>query len=85
MIRFGQAREGGQVEAGHSQLIGDPNHDKSNQKAINNQRVLSVKKAIPEEFHFNYKRWLRYYVNFCLKNHYKPSSKKNLPHFKKEQ
>ena len=32
--------------------------------------ALLVKKAIPEKLHSHYKKWLRYYLDFCQKYHF---------------
>ena len=43
--------------------------------------MILVKNDIPPQFHGNYKKWLRYYLDFCNKyqNHY--SSSNSLPLF----
>ena len=46
--------------------------------------ALLVKKGIPERFHFNYRKWLRYYLDFCHKYHFQQSNKENLSHFIKK-
>jgi integron integrase len=43
-----------------------------------------VKKDVPLPAHFYYRKWLRYYLDFCLKYHYKISDKKSLPYFLKK-
>ncbi len=35
----------------------------------------SVQKEIPKHFRFYYKKWLRYYLDFCLKYHHKTANK----------
>ena len=40
-----------------------------------------VKKGIPVRAHFYYRKWLKYYLNFCLKCHHEKSKKESLPHF----
>ena len=42
---------------------------------------LLFDKAIPRMDHPFYKKWLRYYLDFCVKYHYESSSKESLPHF----
>jgi len=32
--------------------------------------ALLFQKAIPEKSPFSYRKWLRYYLDFCLKYHY---------------
>ncbi len=32
--------------------------------------ALLVKKAIPEKLHSHYKKWLRYYLDFCQKYYF---------------
>ena len=43
--------------------------------------LLLFDKAIPRMDHPFYKKWLRYYLDFCVKYHYESSSKESLPHF----
>ena len=43
--------------------------------------LLLFDKAIPRIDHPFYKKWLRYYLDFCVKYHYESSSKESLPHF----
>jgi integron integrase len=38
-------------------------------------------KAIPIRLHGEYKKWLRYYLDFCLKYHFSPTRKESLPQF----
>ena len=33
---------------------------------------LLAKAAVPERFHFFFKKWLRYYLDFCLKHEFEP-------------
>ncbi len=40
-----------------------------------------IKKAILEKYHFHYMKWLRYYLDFCLKYKCNQSDKKSLSHF----
>ena len=39
------------------------------------------KKAIPKKEHFNYRKWLRYYLDFCLKYNHHPLRKETLSSF----
>ena len=43
--------------------------------------ALLVKKAIPERHHLYYRKWLRYYLDFCHKYDLKKSNKESLSHF----
>ena len=38
-------------------------------------------REIPKNYHLNYKKWLRYYLDFCYKYQHNPSNKISLPHF----
>ena len=40
-----------------------------------------VKKGVPLPAHFYYRKWLMYYLHFCLKYHHEKSKKESLPHF----
>jgi len=40
-----------------------------------------VKKGVPLPAHFYYRKWLMYYLDFCLKYHHEKSKKESLPHF----
>ena len=40
-----------------------------------------VKTAMPERTHFLYKKWLRYYLDFCHKYRFEPSKRENLSGF----
>jgi len=42
------------------------------------------KKAIPDKFHGSYKKWQRYYLDFCRKYDFPDASKESLPHFLKK-
>jgi integrase len=42
---------------------------------------LLFEKTVPKIEHYYYKKWLRYYLDFCIKYHYESSSKESLPHF----
>lgn len=41
-------------------------------------------KAIPDKHHGVYKKWLRYYLDFCLKYNFPPRQKESLPQFIKK-
>ena len=43
--------------------------------------LLIIEKEIPRMDHPFYKKWLRYYLDFCVKYHYESSSKEMFPHF----
>ena len=43
--------------------------------------LLLFEKEIPRMDHRFYKKWLRYYLDFCVKYHFESSSKESLPHF----
>ena len=43
-----------------------------------------VQKEIPKNFRFYYKKWLRYYLDFCQKYNFKQSDKKSLSYFIKK-
>jgi len=43
-----------------------------------------VKKDVPLPAHFYYRKWLRYYLDFCLKYHYEISDKESLSYFLKK-
>jgi len=38
-------------------------------------------KEIPSSLQGAYKKWLRYYLDFCQKYHFPPIPKESLPHF----
>ena len=40
-----------------------------------------IKKDVPLPAHFYYRKWLMYYLDFCLKYHHEKSKKESLPHF----
>ena len=40
-----------------------------------------VNKGIPLPLHFYYRKWLKYYLDFCIKYHYEKSEKVSLPPF----
>ncbi len=46
--------------------------------------ALLVEKAIPRESHGHYRKWFRYYLDFCLKYDLIQSNKENLPNFIKK-
>ena len=41
-------------------------------------------KNIPVKFHADYRKWLRYYLDFCHKYHFKAADRKSLPCFIKK-
>jgi len=43
-----------------------------------------VQKGIPKNFRFYYKKWLRYYLDFCQKYNFKQSDKESLSYFIKK-
>jgi integron integrase len=43
-----------------------------------------VKKDVPLPAHFHYRKWLRYYLDFCLKYRYEILDKESLPYFLKK-
>ena len=43
-----------------------------------------VQKEIPKNFRFYYKKWLRYYLDFCQKYNFKQSDKESLSYFIKK-
>ena len=38
-------------------------------------------RAVPNRLHGEYKKWLRYYLDFCEKYHFPPDRKESLPRF----
>ena len=40
-----------------------------------------ISKAISNTSHGVYKKWLRYYLDFCRKYHFSPEHQTSLPHF----
>ena len=42
---------------------------------------LLAKTALPVRSHFLYKKWLRYYLDFCHKYHFEPSIRQNISRF----
>lgn len=45
---------------------------------------LLIYKEIPGKDHNNFRKWLRYYLDFCNKYHFPASKKESLPHFLKK-
>ena len=43
--------------------------------------ALLAQHQIPQNSQPNYRKWLRYYLDFCRKYNFKVSEKKSLPHF----
>jgi len=43
--------------------------------------ALLVKRGVPLTVHFYYKKWLRYYLDFCFKYHHEKSKKESLSYF----
>ena len=37
--------------------------------------------SIPKSLHGTYKKWLRYYLDFCQKYHFPHAQRESLPHF----
>ncbi len=46
--------------------------------------ALLIQKAVPVKFHSSYRKWLRYYLDFCQKYGFRQSDTKSLPHFIKK-
>lgn len=46
--------------------------------------ALLLKKEIPVKCHFVYRKWLRYYLDFCRKYHFKELQQETLLHFIKK-
>ncbi len=42
---------------------------------------LLVKTAVPKSSHFLYRKWLRYYLDFCRKYHFEPSTRQHFTRF----
>ncbi len=40
-----------------------------------------VIKGVPLSAHFHYRKWLRYYLDFCLKYHHKTANKESFAPF----
>jgi hypothetical protein len=45
---------------------------------------LLVHKGIPKNEHYNFRKWLRYYLDLCKKYHFLESNPESLPHFIKK-
>ena len=43
-----------------------------------------VREDVPLPAHFHYRKWLRYYLDYCLKYHYEISDKESLSYFLKK-
>ena len=46
--------------------------------------ALLVKRGVPLTAHFYYRKWLRYYLDFCFKYHHEKSKKESLLYFIKK-
>ncbi len=46
--------------------------------------ALLIQKAVPDKYHPYYRKWLRYYLDFCQKYGFIQSDTKSLPHFIKK-
>ena len=46
--------------------------------------ALLIQKAVPDKYHPYYRKWLRYYLDFCQKYGFRQSDTKSLPHFIKK-
>ena len=46
--------------------------------------TMLIEKNIPKSAHNDYRKWLRYYLDFCLKYHFDNSRKESLPYFIKK-
>jgi hypothetical protein len=42
---------------------------------------LLIKELVPVKFHFHYKKWLRYYLDFCEKYQVEKANKESLTSF----
>ena len=45
---------------------------------------LLVKKAVPFKYHNYYRKWLRYYLDFCRKYRFPEEKEESLSHFLKK-
>ncbi len=45
---------------------------------------ILIHKGIPRSEHHNFRKWLRYYLDFCKKYDFFESKKEGLPHFIKK-
>ncbi|MFH1769083.1 MAG: phage integrase N-terminal SAM-like domain-containing protein [Parcubacteria group bacterium] len=43
-----------------------------------------VKRGVPLTSHFYYRKWLKYYLDFCFKYHHDKSKKESLSYFIKK-
>ena len=46
--------------------------------------ALLTKRAVPSRDHNHYKKWLRYYLDFCKKYHFHESKRESIPHYIRE-
>ena len=46
--------------------------------------ALLIKRGVPLTAHFYYRKWLRYYLDFCFKYHHDKSKKDSLSYFIKK-
>ena len=46
--------------------------------------TMLIEKNIPKSAHADYRKWLRYYLDFCHTYHFDNSKKESLPHFIKK-
>ncbi len=46
--------------------------------------ALLVKRAIPEKYYYEYRKWLRYYLDFCRKYYFQELQQESLLHFIKK-
>ena len=46
--------------------------------------TMLIEKNIPKSAHTDYRKWLRYYLDFCHKYHFDNLKKESLPHFIKK-
>ena len=54
------------------------------QEFYNNYNLLLNDKNIPKNEHHNFRKWLRYYLDFCKKYNHSESEKESLPLFIKK-
>ena len=45
---------------------------------------MLVQNGVPDKYHYYYGKWLRYYLDFCLKYNVKQSNKGSLSQFLKK-
>ena len=43
--------------------------------------ALLIKKGVPQPAHFHYKKWLRYYLDFCFKYQHDPANRESFAPF----